>query len=168
MDAKARKEWDKGFYEGTYPPFTFENIKETFCSLYVTRGDMFERGIIEIYKGLSWDYKTNQPFRFGKRIIINYFGGSYIYGSGMDKVDDLNRVFCVLDGKLEPDYRDGVSAAIRRQHYHGKAGEYEGTYFNVRWFKKGTGHVIFKREDLVRQCNRILHRHFPNALAAAN
>lgn len=165
MDGKARAEWDKSITEGTYPPFTFDSVRETFRSLYANRGDMFERGIVEIYKGLSWDYKTNQPFKFGKRVILTGFSYGYIYGSGCNKIDDLQRVFCVLDGKQEPDVRDGVGREIRRRHIYEKADQYEGNYFNVRWFKKGTAHIAFKREDLVQQCNRILSRHYPGALA---
>lgn len=28
-------------------------------------------GVIILFRRLSWDYKTNQPFQFGKRIILN-------------------------------------------------------------------------------------------------
>jgi hypothetical protein len=34
--------------------------------------EVFERGIINVFKGLSWDYKTNSPCSFGKKIIINH------------------------------------------------------------------------------------------------
>jgi len=33
--------------------------------------DVFEHRIINVFKGLSGDYKTNSPFSFGKKIIIN-------------------------------------------------------------------------------------------------
>ncbi len=168
MDHKAREEWQKSIREHTYPPFSYETVKQTFGTLYTRRGEMFERGLIEIYKGLSWDYKTNQPFKFGRRIILRGFSYGYIYHSGMDRLDDLHRIFCVLDGKQEPDYRDGVGSEIRRIHIHDKAGCYDGTYLGVRWFKKGTAHVTLKRQDLVLQCNRMLARHYPNALAATN
>lgn len=168
MDTKARAEWQKSLHEHTYPEFTYETVKETFGSLYLARGEMFERGLIEIYKGLSWDWKTNQPFKFGRRVILSGFSHGYIYGSGCDKIDDLHRIFCVLDGKPEPDHRDGVGREIRQKHIYQKADEHEAPYFKVRWFKKGTAHVAFKREDLVTQCNRILARHYPYALAATH
>ncbi|ELZ8657404.1 DUF4942 domain-containing protein [Salmonella enterica] len=47
------------------------NILSTFEQLHHNKQDVFERGIINVFKGLSWDYKTNNPCCFGKRIIVN-------------------------------------------------------------------------------------------------
>src|ERR1700726_622839 len=69
---------------------------------------MFDQGVIECFKKLSWEYKTNLPQKFGKRIIVSYL--TYPYGinsSAVDRLDDLMRVFHVLDGKPEADYRQG-------------------------------------------------------------
>jgi len=44
--------------------------------------------------------------------------------------------------------------------------EAENDYFHLRWFKNGNGHLTFKRADLVEQMNRILAKHYPNALAS--
>lgn len=38
-------------------------------------------------------------------------------------------------------------------------------YFHLRWFKNGNGHLTFSRPDLVEAMNRILAKHYPNALA---
>lgn len=43
--------------------------------------------------------------------------------------------------------------------------EADTEYFLVRWYKKGTGNLTFKRPDLVEQCNRILAKHYLKALA---
>ncbi|SAG85554.1 Uncharacterised protein [Enterobacter hormaechei] len=43
----------------------------TFEQLHHNKQDVFERGIINVFKGLSWDYKTNNPCYFGKKIIVN-------------------------------------------------------------------------------------------------
>ncbi|WP_289472880.1 DUF4942 domain-containing protein, partial [Klebsiella pneumoniae] len=70
MDAKAREQWNRQISEGDVPEFTVANIEATFAQLYGARGDMFERGVIECFRRLSWNYRTNQPFKFGKRIIV--------------------------------------------------------------------------------------------------
>ena len=60
---------------------------------------MFDQGVIECFKKLSWAYKTNLPQKFGKRIIVSYL--TYTYGinnNAADHLDDLMRVFHVLDG----------------------------------------------------------------------
>ncbi|CAG9216275.1 hypothetical protein BGLA2_260007 [Burkholderia gladioli] len=72
MDAEARKQWDNQIAEGDVPELTAANIEATFAQLYGARGDMFERGVVQCFKRLSWNYKTNQPFKFGRRIIVRY------------------------------------------------------------------------------------------------
>lgn len=47
-----------------------ENILSTFEQLHLNKGEVFERGVINVFKGLSWDFKTNSPCKFGKKIIV--------------------------------------------------------------------------------------------------
>lgn len=166
MDATARKEWGEAIANGTHPPMSRENVAATFRTLYESRGEMFERGVLAIFKGLAWDYKTNQPFKFGKRVILSHFSSSYVYAGGCDRLDDLQRVCCILDGKPEPDIRNGVGYAVRSVHRLARPGHWAGEYFKLAWFKKGTAHVTFLRSDLVEQMNRILVKHYPGALAS--
>lgn len=166
MDAKAREQWSSQIAEGDVPELTASNIEATFAQLYGARGDMFERGVLQCFKRLSWDYKTNQPFKFGKRIIVKYLfsQGSSNYRV-TNELDDLIRVLSVLDGKPEPDHRSGVSALISEAQRHRKT-ETENSYFHLRWFKNGNGHLTFLRPDLVDKMNLILAKHYPNALAS--
>ena len=71
MDAQARDQWHKNLEEGELPAISVANILTTFEQLHLNKMDVFERGIINVFKGLSWDYKTNSPCRFGKKIIVN-------------------------------------------------------------------------------------------------
>lgn len=162
MDAKAREDWSKSIQEGKHPELTYENIVATFRDLHASRQDMFHRSIISLFQKLSWDYKTNRPFKFGKRIIISYITG-YHSGGGKDKLDDLTRAHCVLDGKPEPDYRQGFNSLIQ---YGQSTGHVENDYLSVKWFKNANGHVTFKRPDLIEKMNKILHLYYPNAIAS--
>lgn len=173
MDADARKEWDDQIYNGTVPDLTIENVEATFNLLHTQRGEMFERGVISCFRRLSWNYKTNEPFKFGKRIILSYLFS--VYGSGSntwlslnsrtcDELEDLLRVFNVLDGKPQADHRNGVRHALDVAKSERKM-EHDGEYFHLRWFKKGSGHLTFKRTDLVDRMNQILAKHYPKALA---
>lgn len=49
------------------PVVSEANILSTFEQLHLNKIDVFERGVINVFKGLSWDYKTNSPCSFGKR-----------------------------------------------------------------------------------------------------
>ncbi|VDZ80641.1 prophage protein [Salmonella bongori] len=71
MDAEARSQWAKNLEEGELPAISEANILSTFEQLHRNKQEVFERGIINIFKGLSWNYKTNNPCYFGKKIIVN-------------------------------------------------------------------------------------------------
>ncbi len=113
MDATARDTWAKQIAEGEVPELTAANIEATFGQLYEARGDMFERGVLQCFRRLSWDYKTNQPFKFGKRVIVTgLMTGGYAGSRATNELDDLMRVFHVLDGQPEADHRNGMHALI--------------------------------------------------------
>jgi hypothetical protein len=174
MDATARRKWDEQVYKGEVPELSRQNIEATFTTMHRLRGEMFERGVIACFRRLSWDYKTNQPFKFGKRIVLGYLFSIYGHGTSRsmhlrheatDQLDDLVRVFHVLDNQPEPDHRQGMRYQIS-DAVHARQSEYESTYLQIRWYLKGSAHVTFKRADLVDQLNTILARHYPHALPA--
>ena len=77
MDAQARDEWYKNLEGEDIPAVSEANILSTFEQLHQSKGEVFERGVINVFKGLSWNYKTNSPCKFGTKIIV----------TGLDKCD---------------------------------------------------------------------------------
>jgi hypothetical protein len=71
MDAAARNEWNRNLERDDIPAISEENIISTFKQLHHSKDDVFERGIINVFKSLSWDYKSNSPCQFGKKIIVD-------------------------------------------------------------------------------------------------
>jgi hypothetical protein len=127
---------------------------------------MFERGVVAVFKGLSWDYKTNNPVMFGKRIILRNIldtrgGFCHVEHTGTNKLDDIMRVFCLLDRKPEPDHRQG--AYYRLDAHKLAIADFDG-YFTVKTFKNGNGHLTFLKPDLVDKMNQIIAKHYPGAL----
>lgn len=167
LDQKARTDWDEQIEKNGTPPLTPDNIRATFASLHSRRGEFFERGVIAVFRSLSWDYKTNRPCKFGKRIIVRYIVDAYGHPNRGDGLDDLERAFHVLDGKPEPDHRNGVTSRLwARNKQVDKHADLVDDYLRIRTFKNGNGHVTFLRPDLVDEFNRILARHYPDALPA--
>lgn len=171
MDAEARSQWAKNLEEGDLPSISEANILSTFEQLHYNKQDVFERGIINVFKGLSWDYKTNNPCCFGKKIIINNlvkhdrWGYSLNWGWRRDQLADLERMFYLLDGKTIPDNRHDVSTRFMdfvRDNPHQQI--FEDELFTIRYFQKGSGHITFKRLDLVEKMNDIVAKHFPGML----
>jgi hypothetical protein len=163
MDTDTRARWDKQIDVGDTPEMTPDNIRSTFQGLYAQRASMFEQGVLSVFNRLSHNYKTNSPVRFGLRIIKRLGWGGHFEKKEIDPLEDLQRVFCVLDGQPEEDHRQGLFRRLYAHH-----GESRGVlcdrYMKIRWHKNGSGHISFLRPDLVERLNAILVKHYPNAL----
>lgn len=171
MDAKGIEEWNLKIYHhpSELPEFTEENVAATFGYLHEQRWEIFERGVITCFKSLSWDYKTNNPCKFGSKMIIggmvSNFGGSWWRANSFvcDKINDLCRVMDVLDGKPARDHRIGFATRLQ-EALDQKAITAEDSYCSVKWFRNGNGHVKFTRPDLIDKLNAIVARYYPDAL----
>lgn len=165
MDAQAKAEWAEVIEKLSTPELTADIVHETFRALRERRGEFFERGVVKLFRKLSWDYKTNKPQRFGKRIILKWVVDSLGFAgqTTCEALDDLNRAFHLLDKQPEPDHRRGAYHALSSSLNRGPR-EWSTPYLHVRTFKNGNGHVTFLRAELVEELNRILHKHHPNAL----
>ncbi|EKN5094289.1 DUF4942 domain-containing protein [Yersinia enterocolitica] len=166
MDAQARDQWHKNLEEGDLPAISKANILSTFKQLHLNKRDVFERGIINVFKGLSWDYKTNSPCSFGKKIIINNlvthnrWGFSLNWGWRHDQLADLERMLYLLDGKPIPDNRGDISTRLMEHIRDNPAKEtYEDALFSIRYFSQGTTHLTFKRMELIKCMNDIIAKH---------
>lgn len=132
---------------------------------------VFERGVINLFKGLSWDYKSNSPYRFGKKIIVNglvkydRWGFSLTHGRQRDSLADLERMLMLLDGKPIPDSRADVTCCLADHISQCKTGErYEDALFRISYFQKGSVHIVFKHQRLVEKMNDIIAKHYPGVL----
>ncbi|EIC0165363.1 DUF4942 domain-containing protein [Salmonella enterica subsp. enterica serovar Kinondoni] len=173
MDAQARDQWYNSLEKDDIPAISEANILSTFEQLHQNKDEVFERGVINVFKGLSWDYKSNSPCKFGPKLIVNglvkydRWGYSLNWGWQRDRLADLERMLMLLDGKLVPDNRADVTRRLG-DHIHENRGSnsYEDGMFKIKYFQKGTAHIIFKRPELVDKLNDIIVRHYPGMLAA--
>ena len=172
MSSCQRDEWNSQLMSDTCPEITLDNVLATFRHLNTSKMQTFEQGLIDVYRKLSWDYRTNNPCRLGKRIIIENMLYRWSNGrvtldcSGREALDDLVRPFYLLEGRNVPDFRNSIGAQYGEFLGNGdNVGKLlEGEYFTVRGYQKGTVHIVFKRPDLVEKLNDIIARHYPGAL----
>ncbi|HDS9724897.1 TPA: DUF4942 domain-containing protein [Enterobacter bugandensis] len=171
MDAHARDEWYNSLEKDDIPAICKENILSTFKQLHQIKGEVFERGVINVFKGLSWDYKTNSPCKFGKKIIVtglvkyDRWGFGLNWGWQRDRLADLERMLMLLDGKPVPDNRADVTRRLGDHiHENRHSNHYEDEMFAIKYFQKGTAHIVFKRPELVDKLNDIIARHYLGAL----
>ena len=173
MDAQARDQWYNSLEKEDIPVVSEANILSTFEQLHLNKIDVFERGVINVFKGLSWDYKTNSPCSFGKKIIVNNlvahsrWGFSLNWGWRRDQLADLERMLFLLDGKPIPDNRGDITTRLMEHIRDNLSNDvYEDDFFSIRYFQKGTVHITFKRIDLTEKMNDIVAKHYPGMLAA--
>ena len=145
MDAHARDEWHKSLEKDDIPAISEDNILSTFQQLHQSKNEVFERGAINVFKNLSWDYKSNNPCKFGKKIIINSlvkydkWGYSLSWGWGWqrDRLADLERVLMLLNGKPIPDNRADVTCRLGDYiHENRNSTSYEDEMFSIKYFQK--------------------------------
>ncbi|GLH25570.1 restriction methylase [Enterobacter sp. 200527-13] len=171
MDAQARDEWYKSLEKDDIPEISEDNILSTFEQLHLNKGEVFERGVINVFKSLSWDYQTNSPCKFGTKIIVtglvkyDRWGFGLNWGWQRDRLADLERMLMLLDGKPAPDNRADITRRLA-DHIHANrhSNRYEDEMFTIKYFQKGTAHITFNRPELVDKLNDIIARHYPGAL----
>lgn len=173
MDAAAREQWYNSTEKDDIPAVSEENIMSTFEQLHLNKGAVFERGVINVFKGLSWDYRTNSPCKFGAKIIVtglvkfDRWGFGLNWGWQRDRLADLERMLMLLDGKPVPDNRADVTRRLGDHiHENRHSNHYEDEMFAIKYFQKGTAHITFKRPELVDKLNDIIAQHYPGMLAA--
>lgn len=156
MDAQAVAEFQRSLTPNP-PEFTEATIRATFIDLRMNADSMFQRGVFNVFRYLSNDYRTNaaEPFRIGSKVIMEWMvGPSYRKGlclrsGATDRINDLDRVFQTLDGK--PFQPRGLTSAMDAAFEVRQV--FENDLYRAKAFKKGTLHLEFKRQDLLDKVN---------------
>ena len=115
----------------------------------------------------SEGWKTNDNYKVNLKLIfprgVRYEGwsgfGLPYDGEARTIYSDLDRILCVLDGKPFADcYTVGRALESRcsqvRKETNSGGWTFESEYFEGRFFKKGTVHLKWKREDLWELFNK--------------
>lgn len=164
MDATARKQWESDI-ENNVPECTYETIEATLNQLQGNQQLIFNRGVVKAFQSLNSDYKTNDAFKIGKKIVMENALG--FYNHGCDALVDVERVMFVLDGKKPPTGSDTIATKLAQAggcYFSPKRGELETDYMIGKVFKNKNAHIIFKRQDLVDKCNKIVAAYYGLAL----
>lgn len=170
MDADAVAEFDRAMHPKPLA-FTEGNIRATFIDLHGRADDMFRRGIVNVFRYLSGNYKTNsrEPFRVGRKIIMGYMvrpshrGGLSIgHGRPSDQLNDIDRVIKTLDGKQlkARELESAMNAAFSKLEV------FENGYYRARAFKNGNVHLEFLRDDLLEKLNEQIADYYSDGALA--
>lgn len=171
MDVKARKEFDDQC-DRDPPEVTVDNVLATLANLMGSADDIFLRSVVTTFENLPRNYRSNDGFKYGKRIIMdrainvwtqgNYRSWDFYHHCyAAERLQDLDRVFHVLDGKDPPERLTGaVQAVYEKCNARGLPFELETDYFRIKGFAVGTLHIYPLRRDLTEKANRMLAAHY--------
>jgi len=173
MDAEAKKQFEDDLTKNP-PACTVDNIRATVEGMLGNADGIFRRGLVNAFRTLSREHKSNDGFKIGKRAIW-HSGVTYRDGLGFylnhyreDEIRDVERCFHVLDNKPTPTHQEGIAATMRTIMRDSKdTNEATTDYMMARWHKNGTVHLTFARPDLVTRVNRLIAEHYGAALGAA-
>ncbi len=162
---KQREQLEKEARDGALPEVTEPNVMAFLQKLQASLPDMFEQALKEVFdwlrpqRGWGAEYKTNNRFAIGKKVILGYcvdqrWGGHFdVYYGKKQHLQALDNVFHLLDGKGIARYPNDLVTAIDTEGAKGLQ-ECQTPYFKCQWFRNGNLHVTFKRMDLVTEINQ--------------
>ena len=165
MSDKRVKELNDLLKDGDLPEITEENIFNLLEKFIEDAPAIQEELFEQVFKllrppgGYSGDYKTNDKFKVGKKVILTWMvdrryndGSFHISYSSSDELNALDRVFHLLDGAgIQNGYQSPLVQAIDTC----ENGKGETDYFKFKCYKNRNLHIEFKRIDLVKELNRI-------------
>lgn len=181
MTEARQKEFEFQIQDRCNMNFTERNIRQFILNLIGNYEDILTKAVLEIFdkftirhsysSGLYDDnihyfngWKTNKAFKVGKKVIIPIYGG-YEKGpfidnySGEWKISGYNTPRELLDIDIVMNYFDGMNDyhsiydAMSYAFSNGKSRKIESTYFTITAYKKGTLHLVFNDENILRRFN---------------
>jgi hypothetical protein len=146
-----------GGFEKTLTDAVLE-VFEKFTKKYCYSEGLYDENI-HYFNG----WKTNKAFKVGRRVIIPIYGS---YGSAFndsfdgrwklnhgaaEQLRDIDLVMNYFDG-MEKNFIS-MTKAIETAFALGQSSRIKSAYFTVNCYKKGTIHLTFNNEDILRRFN---------------
>jgi hypothetical protein len=179
LDKKQTDEFVRDIERNGNIPFTKENIKGTLENVFLQRRSLFEKSVANVFDELTnyfkgntnhtEGWKSNDSYKVNLKLVFPYgckfedkYGGNFSMYYGYSRTDiynDLDRIMCVLDGQ---DFAEchtigkALDNKFRILGHNVKApfdNTTESRYFEIKFFKKGTVHLVFKDKHLWQQFN---------------
>lgn len=133
------------------PEITVDNVIATIEMFAADSVNVWRRGIASVFSKLDRRFKSHDGFKIGSRIILTnaISWGDSLTGWAENYINDVNRVFCILDGKQGDIKNYGIYSLDKTEYF-------ETEYFRFRRFRNGNLHIWMRRDDLLRLVNKEL------------
>lgn len=136
-----------------------KGVEDTILNLFEELGNKYHyhdetSKNIHYYNG----WKTNKAWKINKKVIIpltgyGFFGDRYepTRCQTLDKLQDIEKCFNYLDGGLT-DAVD-LKQSLNFAEQYGETKNIQLKYFTVTFYKKGTCHIVFNNDELLKKFN---------------
>lgn len=167
--SQVKDDFDKYSESQGQMDFTVENIETLIETLFMNKNMILERCLIEVFDKLcSFDaknkiylvngWKTNDAYKVNQKVILPYqitydskwksWSTSY---SRADVLSDIDKAVCLVSGQ-NFEYVLGIREALSDKFRSINSNKFsddgknetDSTFFTIRFFQKGTIHLIFK------------------------
>lgn len=152
------------------PEVTAESIAATLEGLHANRSKFFEDGVVQFFRALLWDYKTNRPGRLSERAIMHANAHLWADSTSISlrhcaNLIDLERILCILDRQPAPTHQTGVASMRNVPFGVWVDVPHEARQLlRVKGFKNGNVHVQILNRAHVDELNRIVAKRYPDTL----
>ena len=189
LTEQAREEYQAKMQTFKEYDFTMSNVKALQLELSQHLSQNIEQAIVNCYDNFTYNYsmdneknkdkylfsgwKSNQGFRVNpKKVIVPMYGLYTTYGSwgswdmwkARDYVVELEKIMTYLDGGgTEGESAADIINSFNKKEYSGEKVKFK--YFDCEFKKKGTIHIYWKRDDLIKKLTIIgckAHNTLPN------
>lgn len=174
LTSNLRQEYMNKISELKDYDFSYYNIKQIQIDINKSMIKGVEDTILALFEEFSHKYnwydetsknthyyngwKTNKSYLINKKVIIplngfdNYNNTFYpTRWSILEKLQDIEKVFNYLDGGLTEDI--DIKEQLEVAEKLGDTKNIKLKYFDVTFYKKGTCHIVFTNEDLLKKFN---------------
>lgn len=170
--SKTREKYRESVAELARYEFNLTNIKQVQSDLAKSMLDNLDDSIIQLFDGFCnqyWDeasknihyyngWKTNKAYTVNRKVITRL--DAYDWNGGYDPrhrcseyLGDIAKVFAYLDGKVYDEAPLAAALAEAKQTQQTRDVDFE--YFTATFYKKGTTHITFSDERLLKKFNLI-------------
>ena len=151
--------------------FNYSNIKQLQIDMVQNLNQNVDEAILKQFDNFTYKYsldkatnvhyfngwRTNDAFMVRSKVIIPMYGiytryGSWSWYDCRGYLEELEKCFTYLDGgKTDGDNVGKIIGGISSQKYNGERIHFK--YFDVELKKKGTIHIWFTNEELLKKFN---------------
>jgi hypothetical protein len=156
--------------------FNPENLKAMLEAVVAKREDILLGAVLDAFDTMTAYHEENRIYFEGwksnkawmvntKKVVLPYYMSRSWDGKTMEpdyrnanKLNDIDRALCVVSGRAYDDIVKIMDVLHRAQITRNYGGYTESSFFEIRYFKKGTLHLRFKDQELGKQFNLMAAR----------